>query len=98
MNDGSLLEAVQASVTLPVLMAAIRQDGRYLVDGSLVNPIPVNVLKEMGTDFIIAVNVSSSGLAPVQSPKTPSIFRCRCQGKMSGFNVQRFCQSYSLSD
>ena len=46
-----------------------------MVDGSLVNPIPVNVLKEMGTDFIIAVNVSSSGLAPVQSPKTPSIFR-----------------------
>ncbi len=75
LNEGSVLDAVQASSTLPVLMASIKWNGRYLVDGALVNPIPVNVLKNMGADFIIAVNVSSNGLTQSESAKAPSIFK-----------------------
>jgi NTE family protein len=58
-KQGPVLEAVIASMSLPVIFKAARWQGRYLVDGGVVNPVPVSVLKDMGADFIIAVNVIS---------------------------------------
>jgi len=57
-NQGSVLEAVRASISLPIIFAVVKWQGRYLVDGGLVDPVPVSVLKDMGADFIIAVNVT----------------------------------------
>ncbi len=56
-NDGSVLEGVRASISIPVIFSAVRWQDRYLVDGGLVNPVPVKTVREMGADFIIAVNV-----------------------------------------
>ena len=56
-NQGPVLEAVRASISLPVIFTVVKIGGRYLVDGGLVNPVPVSVVKQMGADFIIAVNV-----------------------------------------
>ena len=56
-KQGSVLKAVIASMSLPVIFKATEQHGRYLVDGGVVNPVPVSVLKDMGADFIIASNV-----------------------------------------
>lgn len=57
-NEGSVLEGVRASISTPALFTVVKWHGRYLVDGGLANPVPVSVLKKMGADFIIAVNVS----------------------------------------
>lgn len=56
-NQGSVLEGIRASISLPVIFTVVKWEGRYLVDGSLVNPVPVSILKRMGADFTIAVNV-----------------------------------------
>ena len=56
-DQGSVPEAVRASITIPGILTVVKWQGRYLVDGVLVNPVPVNVVKQMGADFIIAVNV-----------------------------------------
>ena len=56
-KQGSVVEAVRASISIPVIFTVVKWKGRNLVDGGLVNPVPVRVLKEMGADFIIAVNV-----------------------------------------
>ena len=56
-NHGSVLEGIRASISIPVIFTVVKWKGRYLVDGGLVNPVPVSVLKRMGADFIIAVNV-----------------------------------------
>jgi len=56
-EEGSVLEAVRASISIPGIFAVAKWQGRYLVDGGLVNPVPVSVLRRMGADFIIAVNV-----------------------------------------
>lgn len=56
-DQGSVPEAVRASISIPGIFAVARWRGRYLVDGGVVNPVPVNVLKRMGASFIIAVNV-----------------------------------------
>ncbi len=57
-NQGSVLEAVRASVSMPIIFTVVKWKGRYLVDGGLSDPVPVDVLKDMGADFIIAVNVT----------------------------------------
>ena len=57
MKRGSVLEAVRASISLPAIFTVVRREGRYLVDGGLVDPVPVSLVKQMGADFVIAVNV-----------------------------------------
>jgi len=49
---------VRASCTVPIILAPIKHEGRYLVDGALVNPVPIDLLKKMGADIVIAVNVT----------------------------------------
>ena len=56
-DRGSVPEAVRASISIPGIFTLVKKGGRYLVDGGLVNPVPVSVVKAMGADFIIAVNV-----------------------------------------
>jgi NTE family protein len=58
MNEGLVIEAVRASISIPLIFMVVKKDGRYLVDGGLVNPVPVSVVKAMGADFIIAVDVT----------------------------------------
>ena len=57
-SEGPLIEAVWASISLPGLFPAIRDDDRWLVDGGLVNPVPVSVCRALDADIVIAVNLS----------------------------------------
>lgn len=57
-TEGSLLEAVWASISLPGLFPPVRHNNRWLVDGGLVNPVPVSVCRALGADFVIAVNLN----------------------------------------
>jgi len=56
-SEGSVIEAIRASISIPGIFTPAKIEGRYLVDGGLVNPIPVSILQQMGAEFIIAVNV-----------------------------------------
>jgi NTE family protein len=56
-NEGSVMEAVRASSSIPGLFSVARMHGKYLVDGGLVNPVPISTVKNMGAEFVIAVNV-----------------------------------------
>ncbi len=58
LRDGDLLQAVRASCGVPGLFKPLRRDGRLLIDGGLVNPVPVNVARDMGADLVIAVDIS----------------------------------------
>ncbi|MFK5914773.1 MAG: patatin-like phospholipase RssA [Woeseiaceae bacterium] len=57
-TKGSLIEAVWASISIPGLFPAIRNNNRWLVDGGLVNPVPVSVCRALGADIVIAVNLN----------------------------------------
>lgn len=56
-TKGSVLEAVRASISMPVLFTPVKSQGRFLIDGCFANPMPVDVLKRMGATFTIASNV-----------------------------------------
>ena len=58
LTQGSLIEAVWSSISLPGLFPPTRKDGKWLVDGGLVNPVPVSVCRALGADIVIAVNLN----------------------------------------
>ncbi len=58
LRSGDVVEAVRASISLPGILTPVRVDGTYLVDGGLVNPVPVDVVREMGADVVIAVDLN----------------------------------------
>src|SRR5690606_9139281 len=58
-RQGSIAEAVRASISIPGIFEPAVIEGHYYVDGAVVDRLPVSVLKEMGADLFIAVDVSS---------------------------------------
>lgn len=58
-NSGALGESVQASCAIPALFSPIAHEDRWLVDGAVVNPVPVNLCRQLGADFVIAVNLNA---------------------------------------
>jgi NTE family protein len=57
-QKGSLLEAVRASIALPGLFSPVQYRERWLVDGGLVDPLPVSLCRALGADQVIAVNLN----------------------------------------
>ncbi len=57
MDSGDLTMAIRASMSVPGVFAPAYVDGRLLVDGGLIGNLPIDVMKEMGVDIIIAVDV-----------------------------------------
>lgn len=55
-HSGSLFDAIRASVSLPGLISPHFYQGRWLLDGGLVNPIPSSVVRELGAQIIITAN------------------------------------------
>jgi len=59
LESGSISRAMRASSSVTFLLAPVKQDSLLLVDGGLVANVPVNVVKNLGCDFIIAANTTS---------------------------------------
>ncbi|MBL8447224.1 MAG: patatin-like phospholipase family protein [Zoogloeaceae bacterium] len=59
LREGSVSQAVRASIALPGLMTPIPWDDTLLVDGGLVNPVPVSLCRAMGADLVVAVDLGS---------------------------------------
>ena len=57
-RKGDIIEAVRASISVPGIFTPISRAGMVLLDGALVNPVPVSVVREMGADFVIAVDLN----------------------------------------
>jgi NTE family protein len=57
-KSGSMVEAVRASMAVPGLFVPSQHGDAYLVDGGVINPVTVNVVKAMGADVVIAVNLN----------------------------------------
>lgn len=62
--DGDLAEAIRASMSIPGVFSPVPRGGRLLVDGGLVENLPVAEAEEMGADVVVAVDVSSDKFDP----------------------------------
>ena len=63
LRDGSTVDAVRASIALPAFLTPVVRDGAVLVDGGLVNPVPVSLARAMGAEFVIAIDLNSDRIA-----------------------------------
>lgn len=66
LRSGPLVEAIRASTAIPGVFQPVRWEGRLLVDGGMVEPLPVRVCRELGADLVIAVDTN-----PAPRPTTP---------------------------
>lgn len=57
-SSGPVLQSVWASMSIPGLFPPIQHEGRWLIDGGLVNPVPVSLCRALGADLVIAVNLN----------------------------------------
>ncbi|MFC2033977.1 patatin-like phospholipase family protein [Chloroflexota bacterium] len=88
-KERSVWDGIRASSSIPGLFTVVKWEGRYLVDGGLVNPVPVSIVRDMGADFIIAVNVNPDirasdhtywvGGENLDEPKEPNIISVMMQ-------------------
>jgi NTE family protein len=69
LRHGKLLEAVRASCAMPGLLTPVVRDGAVLVDGGLVNPVPVSMCRALGADLVVAVDLSWGKLGPYRRSK-----------------------------
>ena len=58
-TKGPMLDAARASCALPGLFSPFNLQGRWMLDGGLVNPVPVSAARAMGADIVIAVNLNA---------------------------------------
>jgi len=68
LTHGRMLDAIRASVSLPGIFPPIKVHGRWLVDGALVNPVPVSVCRALGARMVIAVNLTGDTMGSVPTP------------------------------
>ena len=66
LKEGSIFDAVRASVSIPGFLRPYKHNGKWLVDGGLTNPVPVSACRALGADFIIAVNPNADILKYTQ--------------------------------
>jgi NTE family protein len=74
-RSGNLVRAMQASYAVPGAFRPVRIDGHAMVDGALVNPVPVSVCRALGARLVIAVNVNAD------------IPRARANGRVSDTGI-----------
>jgi NTE family protein len=58
METGDIIEAIRASISIPGVFTPVKRNGQLLVDGGLVNPVPISAARLMGADFVVAVDLN----------------------------------------
>jgi NTE family protein len=67
LQHGKLLDVVRASIAMPGLFTPVVRDGTVLVDGGLVNPVPVSMCRALGAEIVIAIDLSWGKLGPYRN-------------------------------
>ena len=84
LGEGSLSRAIRASLSIPTVFAPIRIDGRLLVDGGIAQNLPVDTVRAMGADIVIAIDIST----PLDTEEALTSL-LSITGQLSGFLTTR---------
>jgi len=88
LQQGSIVDAVRASVALPGIFSPVKLEGKWLLDGGLVNPVPVSACRALGADVIIAVNLNGDLVGKHTHPSLlPSVEKEQDKPVSTGLDV-----------
>lgn len=68
LRSGNLVDALRASISLPGVFSPVELNERWLIDGALVNPLPVSVCRAMGAQMVVAVNLNADLIGRTRAP------------------------------
>ena len=97
LQKGSLAMAMRASMSLPGIFQPVEIDGRVLLDGGLVNQVPVDVVRAMGADIVIAVDVGTP-MATLQGDASLLDVISQISGMLTTGNTRRQLDGLKSSD
>lgn len=95
LKEGSLANAVRASIAMPGLFTPVEHNGRLLVDGALVNPVPVSLCRFMGADIVIAVDLAADLTG--RALRREDVAAAKEAGEKGGSWLQRLRSSVGLT-
>ncbi len=92
LREGDLQQAIRASMSMPGVFTPVTFEDTVLVDGGIMDPVPVRAVRAMGADFVIAVDVNYGGMTPPQKQiKLPPAERgnliANIQAKLPSFDM-----------
>ncbi|GLQ23258.1 phospholipase [Algimonas ampicilliniresistens] len=67
LQQGPVIPAIRASYALPGAFEPVMVDNRYMIDGALVNPVPVSACRALGAHMVIAVSLNGDAFGPIGS-------------------------------
>lgn len=67
LQRGPIVPAIRASYALPGAFEPVKIDGRYMIDGALVNPVPVSACRALGAHMVIAISLNGDAFGPMGS-------------------------------
>ncbi|QQR84271.1 patatin-like phospholipase family protein [Candidatus Peregrinibacteria bacterium] len=76
-SSGTLIDAVRASISIPGIFTTVKMGDMHLVDGGLVNPLPINIARDVGCNVVIAVDLNNEIHNPVKAKEANSDFKNR---------------------
>lgn len=86
LNSGALFPAIRASIAMPLLFAPVERDGLMLVDGGLINPVPIAPTLNESNAWTVAVDLNARAeILPAPTPSEPSDSYGKLQQKITAF-------------
>ena len=70
-RTGSLFEAVRASISIPLFFEPVQIGNRLLIDGGILNPLPLHVIERTEGDILVAMDISGKDSMPTESVPEP---------------------------
>jgi NTE family protein len=96
LNSGRLFDAIRASISLPLFFTPVARKDTFLIDGGVLNPVPIAPTFGDGTDLTIAVNLG--GPATIQPAPAPKPANTTEDDKSLRGRVERFVRELQSSD
>lgn len=93
LTRGHMLDAVRASVSLPGIFKPVKQDGRWMVDGALVNPVPVSACRGLGARMVIAVNLTGDTMGGIPAIDRQRDTEAAMEAFLDGYDARGDCNS-----
>ncbi len=97
-TEGPVLTAARASCALPGVFTPVEHEGRWMLDGGLVNPVPVSACRALGADIVIAVNLNAQLVGAHLSRASRQLVEDEMKAEASGATNEEAAAEIAAAD
>jgi NTE family protein len=97
-DSGNIIEGIRASISVPGIFTPVHLNNKWLVDGGLVDPVPVGVAREMGADIVIAIDLNSGLSSGNLIDKSNKKTKTKTSPKERNEFITRISEQYGIAE